>query len=223
MHIDTAVMVEPRLHKYLLPVINNILRNLEETTIIIIFHSKLNKQLLEEEYNNIIQSSRIKLICMKTNNLTRLEYSNMLTTCEFWNQIDGENILIFQTDSCICNKDFDLSKYNEYGYVGAPSRLPPSTWQNGGFSLRKKSLMIDAILDLKKNESTWPEDKYFSVIKRNITKPAPYELAVMFSVEQYSEQYKPFGLHSCWKYLKKDQFIKLKNKNPEISLVFHDI
>ena len=36
--------------------------------------------------------------------LIRKYYSNMFTSSQFWNQIEGENILIFQTDSCLCSK-----------------------------------------------------------------------------------------------------------------------
>jgi hypothetical protein len=224
MHIDTAVMVEPRLHKYLEPVIDNMIRNLEDSTVILLFHSKINKKLLETKYNNLIDLQKIKLICMKQNNLTRVEYSDMLTSCDFWNQIDGEIILIFQTDSIILFNisQFNMLQYNDYGFVGAPSMLPPSTWQNGGLSLRRKSLMLKAICDKKKNETTWPEDKYFSVIKKHITIPAPFELAKKFSVEQFYYN-EPLGIHSCWKYLSKDNFTELKKNNPEISLVFGNI
>ena len=43
MHIDTAVIVEPRLHVYLEPVLNNMLSNLSFDTTIHIFHSRINK------------------------------------------------------------------------------------------------------------------------------------------------------------------------------------
>jgi hypothetical protein len=215
MAIDCAVIVEPRRHPSLIPVINNILTNL--STPIHIFHGKLNQELLKV-FKSEIDSKRIILTNLNIVNLTVREYSDMLVTTKFWDQISGENILIFQTDSCVCNP-IDLSEYSQYGYVGAPSKLYPSTWQNGGFSLRKRSLMILACQDKKPRDNIFPEDKYFSVIKKHITNPAPYDLALKFSVEQYY-YHKPFGLHKAWLYLSKDKWEQLKNDCPEINLVF---
>jgi hypothetical protein len=223
MQIDSAVIVEPRVHIYMEQVLLNVLKNLSNETKFYIFHGKLNKDLLEKKYNVEIQNGKIILINMNISNMTRVEYSNMLTTVKFWEQISGENILIFQTDSCLCRHidTFDFELYKDYGFVGAPSRKTyPVPWQNGGLSLRKKSLMIQAIESKTSNESSWPEDKFFSVIKKHITNPATYELANKFSVEQFYFD-KPFGIHSPWKYLRNDEWNKLKNNNMEISLVFN--
>ena len=211
-----AVIVEPRLHQYLEPVIDNIIRNLPDESIIYIFHGILNIHFLQLKYGN---NQKIKLINLNVTNLTVREYSNMLTTVNFWEQISGTNILIFQTDSCLCRpfNNSDLLLYKDFGYIGAPSKLYPSTWQNGGFSLRNRELMIQAIKDKKPNESTWPEDRYFSVVKSHITKPASYELAKNFSVEQFYSD-KPFGIHKAWVYLKPNLWQTLKENYPEIKL-----
>ena len=79
--------------------------------------------------------------------------------------------------------------------------------------------MLLAILDKKLTDNIFPEDKYFSVIKQHITNPAPYDLALKFSVEQYYYD-KPFGLHKAWLYLTKEKWAQLKKDCPEINLVF---
>ena len=219
--IDVAVIVEPRMHKYLKPVIDNALRNLDNNTTIHIFHGNVNKDFLQKNYNNEISRNKILLTNLNINNMTVREYSNMLTTVLFWEQIYGENILIFQTDSCICThvNDFNLSQYDQYGFVGAPCKRFPSTWMNGGFSLRKRSLMIKAISSKTQHESTWPEDKFFSLIKKHITMPSAYENALNFSVEKYYSA-KPFGIHKTWEYLEKKDWVQLKLNCPEITRVF---
>jgi hypothetical protein len=211
-----AVIVEPRLHKYLEPVIDNIIKNLPSETIIYIFHGIINKHFLESKYKN---NQNIVLINLNVKNLTVREYSDMLTTVNFWEQITGDYILVFQTDSCLC-RPIDETIVDSYGYIGAPSKLYPSTWQNGGLSLRNRELMIQAIKDKKSDDSTWPEDRYFSVLKKHITNPAPYEQAKNFSVEQFYSD-KPFGIHKAWVYLKPNLWRKLKENNPEINLVFN--
>jgi len=216
--IDTAVIVEPRLHKYLQNVIDNAIRNLSPETTIHIFHGIENKLYLEQLYNENINSGKIQLTNMNVVNLTRRQYSDMLTTVKFWNMINGENILIFQTDSCICCNvnDYDLSVYSNYGFVGAP--IHQSSF-NGGFSLRKKSLMIAAIMDNRSKKSTWPEDHFYCVTKKHITKPCSYEDGLKFSVEGIYYD-KPFGIHNPIRYLNANDWKKLKLSRPEISLVF---
>jgi hypothetical protein len=223
MHIDTAVIVEPRLHIHLEPVLNNMLCNLSFDTTIHVFHGRRNKILLETKYIDYINSGKIKLTNMNIDNLTVPQYSNILTSLNFWNMIEGESILIFQTDSCLCMpiNEFDLTPYDNFGFVGAPCKLFPSTWQNGGLSLRKRSLMIEAIKDKKNNESTWPEDKYFSVVKRHIVKPSSYDLALKFSVEQYYSL-KPLGIHKAWYYLPSSLWKKLNLDFPPIN-IFNNI
>ncbi len=219
--IEIAVMVEPRLHTFLKPVIDNMLRNLNNTPLII-FHSTLNKSFLLEHYDVHITNNIIKLIQLKQKNLTIPQYNMLLTSLDFWNMIDGEHILIFQTDSCLCRNinTFDFTPYKEYGFIGAPSFN--NTWRNGGLSLRKKSLMILAIKDhLKKTNTpiTVAEDKFFTVNKCNIVKPCSFILGTNFSVEKYYNE-NPLGLHKTWKYITKEQWNELKNKFPEITLTF---
>jgi hypothetical protein len=219
---EIAVMVEPRLHKYLKPVIDNMLRNINDDIPIQIFHSKVNEQFLRNNYGKLINNNKIILTLLENViNLTIREYNLLLTSNEFWNKINKEIILIFQTDSCVVRhmNTFDFTPYLDNGFIGAPCRLPP--WQNGGFSIRKKSLMLKAI-ELSKIKITYNEDRFFSYDNKIICKPSSYELGNAFSVEQYYNE-NPFGLHKAWKYLSKENWQALKNKFPEIKLTFNDI
>jgi hypothetical protein len=214
--IDIAVIVEPRNHEYLIPVINNILRNTDNIKIQI-FHSILNENILKETYK---ENSRIIYTKLRQTNLTIPQYNILLTSTNFWNNIHGENILIFQTDSCLCRhiNTFDFSKYLNYGFIGAPCMLEyPIPWQNGGISIRKKSLTLKAIKD---GPIKFNEDKFYSVSKRRIMNPAPFDLAKEFSVEKYYNKY-PLAIHKTWKYITKEQWDELKTINPEISLTFN--
>ncbi len=221
--IDIAVMVEPRLHIHLKAVIDNMIRNLNHETPIMIYHSTINKDFLYENYYNEINSNKIKLHQLKQTNLTIKQYNMLLTSLEFWNNIIGEHILIFQTDSCLCRhiNTFDFSEYINYGFIGAPCKIKEI--RNGGFSLRKKSLMIKAIKyhqSIYNNIVTVNEDKFFTNIYRNICKPVPYDLGLKFSVEQFYYN-NPLGIHKAWKYLSKENWEELKKNSQEISLVFN--
>ena len=220
--IEIAVIVEPRLHQYLKPVIDNMLRNINDDIPIQIFHSILNEQFLKTNYEKLINEKKIILSLLENiTNLTIIEYNLLLTSKKFWNRINKEIILIFQTDSCLCRhiNTFDFTPYLEYGFIGAPCIKPP--WQNGGFSIRKKTLMLDAI-HKNKQSVRYNEDKFFSFYYKNICKPSPFELANAFSVEQHYHN-NPLGIHKPWLYLSKENWKNLKDKFPEIGLTFNNL
>ena len=84
---------------------------------------------------------------------------------------------------------------------------------NGGFSLRRKSKMLDIIHTIPYENQ--PEDVYFSSYTQN--KPSPEE-AKHFSVEHifYEE---PFGVHKIWTTLSSDNLQYLRERSKEISLL----
>ena len=219
--INIAVIVEPRLHKYLKPVIDNMLDH--SNLPIMVFHSNINEEFLKNNYHN---NSRIKLhkLKLKNNNLTIPEYNILLTSKSFWNSIDGEYILIFQTDACLCKHldTVDMTIYKDYGFVGAPNRPIDdkyNTWRNGGFSLRRKSLTLKCLNNVK-DIITINEDKFYTVICKDIIKVAPYDISLNFSIEKYYNN-NSIGLHKTWIYITKEQWQELKNTYPHISLIFN--
>ena len=88
------------------------------------------------------------------------EYSNLLTDKNFWSKIKEENIMVLQSD-CLILRDYDFENF-KYGMIGpvSLSKYENSFVMNGGFSLRKKDLMIE--LCNKKKEINVNEDIYFS-------------------------------------------------------------
>ena len=97
-----------------------------------------------KNYNFIMRivkkiNRNIRVIKIDKNNLTRMEYSLMLLTSDFYEQFSGDYLLIYQEDTIIFRDIPD--KYFIYEFVGAP--LPNNGKAfNGGFSLRNKNKMI---------------------------------------------------------------------------------
>ncbi len=196
----TAVIVEPRKHKALYFVINNALTNLSDEWNILIFHGIDNTQYVTDICASLsAYTNRIQTINLNIQNLTISEYSTLLTTKDFYTQIPTDLFLIFQTDSMIFSKNKHLiNNFLHYDYVGAPwSYILHNNAQigNGGFSLRKKSVILN-IIDTVEYKGE-PEDVYFSCSgKLNV--PTVDE-AKTFSIEQI---YSPvsFGCHQPWKH-----------------------
>ena len=197
MYLDTAVIVEPRNDDILIKVLNNVLTNVHTFTKIQIFHGTENENMIRQNMKPYIDSGKIIINNLNVKNLTKQDYNKLLTSVDFWNKVHGENILIFQTDSAInSNRRYDIHKFLEYDYVGAPWKNDKYTngiGGNGGFSFRKKSKMIEHI-----KSTPWtggPEDIYFS--KSEILKFPTKDIAMEFSVETIYYD-RPYGFHKPW-------------------------
>jgi len=201
----TAVIIEPRKHKALEFVLNNMLECLPIEWKIIFFHgndntnystnivNKLNKlNKLNELYDN-----RIQLIKLDVENLNQKTYSELLATKKtIYDYIDTEYFLVFQTDSMIFKSNIyllDTFLNNNYDYIGAPwliCEYPPTKQRdfigNGGFSLRKTSTMLKIIENNKWDENNeWQEDLFFTKKYEDIPTIKPtYTLATMFCVDE---------------------------------------
>lgn len=163
---------------------------------------------------NIVKciNRNIKVIKTQYDNLTPLEYSDMLMTRDFWDLIVGEKILIYQEDTCIFKNN--INDFLEWDFIGAPFD-EMNNHQNGGLSLRSKSVMIDIIenayplniincnhgkiwMNIKKHDKL-PEDIFFTQhmrINKN-WKLAPLTVAYLFSCEN-KFNCDSFGMHCFW-------------------------
>ena len=144
----TAVIVEPRCHRALSFVLQNILTNLSDEWSILIFHGQTNKDYVETIIQNELvpfQNRILTPIPLNVDNLTIKQYNAIMMSQSFYYCIPTETFLVFQTDTIILEKNKSLlSSFLKYDYVGAP--WPPTMGNlgymkvgNGGLSLRKKS------------------------------------------------------------------------------------
>jgi hypothetical protein len=192
---NALVIVEPRKHPYLEFTIKNICYFVPGWKLYI-FHSKHNKKYVEDILGS--NAPNVHLIEICDTNLTLKQYSRILVSADFWNKIDADRILIFQTDSYILKRGID--KFLEYDYIGAPwshldTKLPRQVG-NGGFSLRKKEMMLEIISKCPYKEE--PEDIYFSKGCYQLSKKIPtFQVANEFSVEHVPHS-SPFATHKWW-------------------------
>jgi hypothetical protein len=215
--LDIAVIVETRKHRFLIPVIKDTMAKIPRKAKIQIFHGTRNVDFIKEGLQHEIDLGKVALVNLNKKRLfVPNGYNKLLKSKSFWEQIPAENILIFQTDSCICNKD-KLSKFLKYDYVGAPwRRARKMKGGNGGFSLRKKSAMLK-VIDKYGASSRW-EDKYFS--NRSELNYCDIEESLEFSVETRFHNC-PCGIHKPWRHLGRKRLNKLKKNCPEIKTIFN--
>jgi len=193
----TAIIVEPRKHRALSYVLNNILTNLSNDWNVVVCHGTQNLEFINDIISRNLDKfkDRITLHNLGVENMTVWEYNKLLTTPSFYDYIPTEMFLVFQTDSIIIPKyAFLINAFLKYDYVGAP-------WQNdgkignGGFSLRRKSKMLEIIEKVPYRYGT-QEDAYFSYAPVPMYKPT-FDEAKLFSVETVFSEV-TFGCHKPW-------------------------
>lgn len=210
-----AVLIEFRKFPHLEFLIRNAIVKLPKDWSHTIVCGTQNYDFIVEMCNSI--SDKIKILKYDYENLDVSKYNLLLTTSDFWKNLIGEKILIYQDDSCIFKSN--IEEFLGYDYIGAPwDKKQNDNGQNvgnGGFSLRSKSIMLKvidtiSIMKTQYNSSTVnymkncnlmipPEDVYFSknIIEFNLGSVADYETARRFSVESvYNDD--AFGGHNFW-------------------------
>ena len=186
----TAVIIEPRVHKALPFVIKNALHGLNNDWTILILCSSIN---INQVKTMLCERVKYKMVFDK--NITKEEYSQFCASEYFHSLIPTETFLLFQTDSMILNPS-KLGKFLKYDYVGAPwDHGVGNGVGNGGFSLRKKSKMLEIIKTVPYLGEA--EDLYFcKQTSVKLHRPS-LEEAKEFSVE-YLFHPSPFGTHQTW-------------------------
>ena len=150
----TAIIIEPRKHKALEFVLNNVCECLSNEWKIVLFHGIKNIDYSTKicQKLNILYENRISLVNLNIDNLDSIEYSKFLTTKSIiYDNIETDVFLVFQTDSIIFKQNKDLIySFLEYDYVGSPwlitNYIPTKECDfigNGGFSLRNKKKMLE--------------------------------------------------------------------------------
>jgi hypothetical protein len=217
----TAIIIEPRKHKALHFVLNNMLECLPTEWKIILFHGINNQEYSLEIANKLNVKERLQLIKLDIVNLNQQTYSELLANrLDIYEHIETEYFLIFQTDSMMFKQNAYLLESflnHDYDYIGAPW-LRTNYWPtrerdfigNGGFSLRKKDKMIEIIQKHKWDEnSEWHEDLFFTKKRDDIQLKKPvYEKALTFCVD---ETFSPLTMacHRPWVTPHYPEFIKL--------------
>ena len=214
----TAIIIEPRKHKAIEFVLLNALKCLNDDWKIVFFHGNNNI----DYANNIVKkigSERIQLVHLLVDNLSLRSYSSLLANKSIIYDYLTEVFIIFQTDSMMFveNKEL-LHKFLDYDYVGAPWRRDDFHLTsvcgyigNGGFSLRKKSKMLEIIENVKWKYDN--EDLYFCKNYPNVVINKPeYELAMTFSVESVFSEI-TFACHKPW----------IEYHYPEFKLLYPEI
>jgi hypothetical protein len=207
-NINALVIVEPRKHKHLKTVLKNFDELMPPNWDIHIFHG-LSAYSFANEASQVIRNSTrtVYLKGLDVDNLDADGYNFLLKQRSFWDKVNSENILVFQTDTALCsNSDFRIEDFMRYNYIGCNTdktavgnRHNLDYWKGpfygvGGLSFRKKSFMLQCIKDNKRPDN-YPEDVFFSECAE-LTKDKPETVDIIHSFcTQGAHVKSSFGAH----------------------------
>jgi hypothetical protein len=148
-----AVIVDPRFDETMEGVIRNFMffMNPNEWNLMIISYSGHEKKIKEKFPHCTFYALDNRFITFDKNGVANIPisyYNRIFLSNDFWNIVPGEHVCIFQKD-CIMYKMFEDYFYQIYDFAGANYHVLDQTFHiggiNGGFSLRKKSVMQECI------------------------------------------------------------------------------
>jgi hypothetical protein len=210
-HEKVALIVEPRAHENLVPVITQ-MAAMYPDWFIYLFHGRRNAEFARAspELRVLGEAGRLAFLELDVDNLSGLQYNAMFTTREFWELVNATHALVFQTDAWMCeDSTLPLDAFLEYDYVGAPAvnhflKIKKAGFQNGGFSLRNVDAMkrtIDMCRHVRRKDG---EDVFFSTpCSAANSLVAPTAVAQRFvghQREMDNPGVTPVALHAPWKF-----------------------
>ena len=227
---NAMVIVEPRKHKLLQPVIENFHQNMDETWDLYIFHGKSHAEHAKGAVENIKSSSRnVYLKSLDVNNLNVKEYNFLFKQASFWDQVDAENILVFQTDTVLCSSALtSIKDFLKFPYIGCSGWTrfigSKSPWRGpfygvGGLSFRKKSAMMSCINSNPDIDPDHPEDVFFSKCAHESPDRATDAKQLASFCTQYEFSENSFGAHKIMKNLSQRDLDRFLDYCPEANIL----
>ena len=121
-------------------------------------HFFLNDSIVQEEMEN----GRLEIF--ERPPLAYYAFARAQLRPEYWEQMHGDRILVFQGDSVPCSGTiYNISEFYNYTYVGAPWNHIKVNGGNSGLSLRNKTAFIDMLRTHKDRiDKALQNPKFFS-------------------------------------------------------------
>jgi len=221
LYSKALVIVEPRKHEHLQYVCENFDKNMCKSWDLYVFHGKsAGSALHAQDATANIKGRKVHLIPLETDNLDAKGYNALFKSMNFWNQVNAENILVFQTDAVLCGaSEFKIRDFMKYDYIGCGSFAgaignKKQVWANeyskdnsfygiGGMSFRKNSFQKQCIKKYPAIAADYPEDVFYSnCVEDSPNKPESAEVLANFCTQD-SFVKRSFGAHNTW-YMKKE-------------------
>ena len=165
------LIVEPRPHPLLKPVIDAFSARVPSTWVLYVVHGRGNGDYARRAAEQVAETRRVVYLQLDADNLSAAQYNALFKTPAFWDRVQAEHVLVFQTDAMPCAGALDMARYGQFGYVGCAygNAVGPNTgwgtwgfYGSGGLSLRRKSFMQECLRRYPLGSGPEAEDVTFS-------------------------------------------------------------
>ncbi len=129
------------------------------------------------------------------------DYNRLLTSPDFWAQLDYDRVLIFQHDSRLLKAG--VEEFCEWDYIGAPWKFQQHGG-NGGLSIRNPRVMQDICQGYKYDHSCNEDVWFCNIMESSGMNLAPRSECEKFAVESIFKL-NTIGAHAIEKHLTKEQ------------------
>ena len=160
----SAVIVEPRRHELLEPVIRNVMHFLPEDWNLTVICGSDNEEWIRAR----LPGWKVRYVNLGVENLTPELHNRLLQQPSFWETVREEALLVFQTDSCLL-RPIPAHMMTAYDFLGAWTLNPheqapiaPGVMGgfNGGLSLRSRRAMLDITRNVDHDSiDSWRRDR----------------------------------------------------------------
>lgn len=121
-----------------------------------------------------VSSGRVVLTELPAN-MTRIKKKDLLKSTWLWENMLAETVLLFGGNGALCaNSPFDVHSFSRFDYIGAPWKTAKGSGGSGDISMRKRSVVLQALREIKRTgrETDIREDsvlvKYLSKQKGSV-------------------------------------------------------
>jgi len=162
----SGVIVETRCHKNVAAVVSSYMSAVDMP--VQFFHGRQNGDFVKQEIPQAFHD-RITFIELPIDALSANLYNALLLSPPFWDSLHSrKNILVFQTDSILCeNSTRSISDFTSFDYIAAPwnrQRLTGIVADGGcgGLSLRSWDVSVECLRRFPADDWVGGEDGYFA-------------------------------------------------------------
>lgn len=224
---NLAVIIEPRQHYALRFCTLNVMAHLPRAQWgLHVFHGNTNEKFTRSVLADV---DNVRYTRLPIGVMTIPMYNDLLKSRAFWESMQAENVLLFQTDSLLLGTDVGLYA-GHYDYVGAPWHQENEKWApmrdvlghegvgNGGLSLRTTASALEIITKHgAASNSSENEDVFFvkHIVGDGYRLPkraTAYEFCLEVPCRELESVETPFALHAAWLYNDESRVAELLDK-----------
>lgn len=206
---SAMVVVEPRKHPLLRYVLHNFDKNMPGDYDLYIFHGPSAGRFARDAAAEIALHRQVFFYSLPRDNLIPAPHAYnavIKSKNNFWDKINAENVLLFQTDTCLCSAStYTVRDFEHLGYIGCGTDGQAGRgtshfngqpfWGVGGLSFRHKTFALSCLASPLANKYIDEDVLFSSCVDKGMARAPAGGLDLAKFCTQKHLLAKSFGAH----------------------------